>query len=197
MKFCSTFNTSVQRCLYPLFQNQCPHFLLLYIFWRMAVHPSPSEFTSRTHPLIFLWTPKGLISPEYFLIFFSNLCIPPIFQPWKKCFKLMVLRLLENTFVSKRLESVHFYSYPQVFIITTLGRKKLPISPKQSILKIYFLPSERERTMELKISPKLNLQGYWSQVLIYSTIFNLNIFDFCFVVPQFRLSMLKCEGSLA
>ena len=113
MKFSSTFNTSVQRCLYPVFQNQCPHFLLLHIFRRMAVHPSPSEFTSRTHPLIFLWIPKGLISPEYFLIFFSNLRIPPIFQPWKRCFKLMVLRLLENTFVSQRLESVHFYSYPQ------------------------------------------------------------------------------------
>ena len=95
MKFSSTFNTSVQRCLYPVFQNQCPHFLLLHIFRRMAVHPSPSEFTSRTHPLIFLWIPKGLISPEYFLIFFSNLRIPPIFQPWKGCFKLMVLRLLE------------------------------------------------------------------------------------------------------
>ena len=24
----STSNTNVQRCLYPLFQNQCPHFLL-------------------------------------------------------------------------------------------------------------------------------------------------------------------------
>ena len=29
--------------------------------------PSPSELTSRIHPLIFLWTPKEFIfSPEYF-----------------------------------------------------------------------------------------------------------------------------------
>ena len=32
MKFYSIFNASVQSCLYPLFQNQRPHFLLLYIF---------------------------------------------------------------------------------------------------------------------------------------------------------------------
>ena len=31
----------------------------------------------------------------------------------------------------------------QVFIITTPGRRKLPISPKQSVLKIYF-PQQRE-----------------------------------------------------
>ena len=33
-------------------------------------HPSPSELTSRIHPLIYLWTAKGFIfSPEYFLNF--------------------------------------------------------------------------------------------------------------------------------
>ena len=32
-------------------------------------HSSPSQLISRTHPLIFLWTPKGFISHEYFLIF--------------------------------------------------------------------------------------------------------------------------------
>ena len=39
-------------------------------------HPSPSELTSRIHPLIFLWTPKGFIfSPECFLSFFK-----PVFR---------------------------------------------------------------------------------------------------------------------
>ena len=33
-------------------------------------HPSPSKLTSRVHPLIFLWTPTGFISPGYFLGFF-------------------------------------------------------------------------------------------------------------------------------
>ena len=71
-------------------------------------HSSPSEFTSRIYPLIFLWTPKGFISPEYFLNFFSNLYISPWLQ---KCFKFMVLRLLKNTFVSLKTESV--YPWPQ------------------------------------------------------------------------------------
>ena len=36
MKFSSTFNTSVQRYLYPLFRNQHAHFLLLHLFRRMS-----------------------------------------------------------------------------------------------------------------------------------------------------------------
>ena len=63
-------------------------------------HPSPSEWTSRIHSLVFLWTPKGLISPEYFLNFFSKLYIPPWLD---KSFKFMVLRLLANTFVSQKI----------------------------------------------------------------------------------------------
>ena len=35
MKFSSTSNTSVQRCLYALFQNQRPHFLLFPLFQKM------------------------------------------------------------------------------------------------------------------------------------------------------------------
>ena len=72
-------------------------------------HPSPSELTSRIYPLIFLWTPEGFIPLEYFLNFFSNLYIPP----WLgKSFKFMVLRLMENTFVTQNIESVHFYLWP-------------------------------------------------------------------------------------
>ena len=38
-------------------------------------HHSPSELASRIHPLIFIWSPKGFISLEHFLNFFSNLYI--------------------------------------------------------------------------------------------------------------------------
>ena len=55
-------------------------------------HPSPSQLISRIHTLIFLWTPKGFISPESFLNFFLNLYIPPWLQ---KSFKFIVLRLLK------------------------------------------------------------------------------------------------------
>ena len=138
-------------------------------------HPSPSKLTSRVHPLIFLWTPRRFIFPEYFSKSFSNLHIyptnhgcrkqasqrggrgkggagghgPPLFLkpyfarnifleicfcvilqgiqnfflapafpkscqgPWKS-FKFMVLRLLKETFMSRKIESFHFCSFPQV-----------------------------------------------------------------------------------
>ena len=51
-------------------------------------HPSPSQLISRIHSLIFLWTPKGFISPESFLNFFLHLYIPS----WLlKSFKFTVL----------------------------------------------------------------------------------------------------------
>ena len=67
-------------------------------------HPSPSKLTSRIQSLIFLRTPKGFISPEHFLNFFSNLYITPWLQ---KSFKFMVLRLLKKKFVSQKIENVH------------------------------------------------------------------------------------------
>ena len=77
--------TSVWSCLYPLFQNQCPHFLLSSVLWKLS-QPSgqdqqngkqtycrlPSQLISRILPVIFLWTPKGFISPESLLDFFPK-----------------------------------------------------------------------------------------------------------------------------
>ena len=70
MKFSSSTDTSVQRCLYPLFQNQrlhfcCPLFFEEYLNPQVRItkivnehtvdyHPSPSGLTSRIHPLKFL-----------------------------------------------------------------------------------------------------------------------------------------------
>ena len=124
MKFSSTSNTSVQRCLYPLFQNQSPHFLLPPLIRRISQSSYQNQQNGKQtyyHPLIFLWTFKGFIISEHFLNFFSNLYIPPWFQ---KSFKFMVLRLLANIFVSQKIESIDFYSCsqarlsPQVLIIT-------------------------------------------------------------------------------
>ena len=62
-------------------------------------HPSPSQLTSRI-PLIFLLTPKGFISPDYFLNFFLNLYIPPWL--WKSFKFMLLLRSLANTFESQK-----------------------------------------------------------------------------------------------
>ena len=117
--FSSTSNTSVQRCLYLLFQNQRPHFLLIPLFWRISqpsgsinkmvnehavsYHLSSSELTSRIHPLIFSWTLKWFITPEYLYI------LPSL----QKSFEFTVLRLLEETFASQKIDSIRFCSCPQ------------------------------------------------------------------------------------
>ena len=84
-------------------------------------------------------------------------------------------------------------SLPQVLIITTQVRRKLTIS----LVFCIFPQQKGRRIMELKKWPKLNLQGYWYQVLINSAIFATIAF-LVFVVLYHNLdsSMLKCEGSL-
>ena len=72
---------------------------------------------------MFLWNPMGFISPEYFLNFFLNLDI----QPWlRKSFKFSV-KITANTFVSQKIESVHFHSCPQA----KLYRRFLSLSSRQ------------------------------------------------------------------
>ena len=73
-------------------------------------HPSFSKLTSTKHHPTFLWSPKRLISPEYFSNIFPNLYIPPRLR---KSFKFMVLRLLANKFVNLNIESVHFTHGPK------------------------------------------------------------------------------------
>ena len=108
-------------------------------------HPSPSQLISRICPLMFLWAPKMFISPQPFLNFFLNLYIPPCLQ---KSFKFIVLTLLTNTFVSPKIESIHFiHAHNQNSLSGLchhpLGIRKLPIPPKQRFLKMFF-PQQRE-----------------------------------------------------
>ena len=160
-------------------------------------HPSLSELTSRIHHLMFLWTPKGFIfSPEYFLNLLSNL-----YTAVAESFKFIGLRLLENAFVSQKIESFYFYSCLQVKLSPRF--LSLPLQaggnypfPLNSVL--YIFPQQKGwKIMELKKWPKLILQGYRSQVLINSTIFA--IFTFLMTVLLYHnldSSMRKCEGSL-
>ena len=73
-------------------------------------HPNPSQLISRIHTLIFLWTPKGFISPESFLNFFLNLYIPPWL--WKS-FKVIVLRLFAIHLWVKKLNLFIFSHAPK------------------------------------------------------------------------------------
>ena len=81
---------------------------------RCRLLPQSFRINFKDTPCHISMTPKGFIfSPEYFLIFFSNLYV----APWlRKIFKFMVLRSLENAFVNQKIESVHFYFCPQAKI---------------------------------------------------------------------------------
>ena len=148
----------MQRCLYPLFQSQCPIFCCPlfsenYLNPQVKINkmvnkhavnyqPSPSRLTSKIHPLIFLWTPKEFISPESFFIFFLKLYNPPLLR---KSFKFIVLLS-----VSQKIESVHFYPCPQAkfspwFLSLPTRQKEIIIPPEQRCLKIYFSPAESRR----------------------------------------------------
>ena len=120
-------------------------------------HPSPSEFTSRTHPLIFLWTSAGFVSPEYLLNFFSNLHISPWFQ---KNLKFMVLRLLENTFLSQNTESI--YSLPQAqlssrFLSSPLRQKEITHFPQTKCFENLFFLSREEEDYRAENMTKIKL----------------------------------------
>ena len=90
-------------------------------------HPCLSQSISTIHTLIFLWTPKGFISPESFLNFFLNLYIPPWL--WKS-FKVIVLRLLQYICESKNWICSFLIMPPSK---TLMELKELPKLTKVSV----------------------------------------------------------------
>ena len=94
------------------------------------------------------------------------------------------VKITGNTFVSQKIECLFMppsKSLPQVLLSPLLVEGNYPFPPNKAFWKCIFSAAERGRTMKLKIWPKLHLQGYWSQVLINSTIYKLYIFGFCFL----------------
>ena len=137
----------MKRCLYPLFQNQSPHFLLSTLFWKLSRPLGQDQQNSKQiycqlPIIIFLWTPKGFISPESFLNFLLNLYIPP----WlPKSFKFIVLRLLQIRLWVKKLNLFNFshtpkQNSPSGFYHYPLGWQELHIL-QNSIFWRYFLLS--------------------------------------------------------
>ena len=73
-------------------------------------YPSPSELTSRI-----LRSHISLDSQRVYLLrIFLQFFLKPVYpiRLWKN-FKFLMLRLLENTFVNQKIESVHLYSCSQ------------------------------------------------------------------------------------
>ena len=137
----------------------------------------------------------------YRIFLFLNLYIPPWLQI---SFKFIVLRLLANTFCeSKNLISSFLLMPPSKltprFLSLPPSRKEITHSSWTVFSEDLFFSQQKggERIMELKKLPRLNLRGYWSQVLINSTIFaTFALLVSVLVCHNLASSMQKCEGSL-
>ena len=157
-------------------------------------HPSPLRLTSTIHPLIILWTREGFTDPSKYwrknenvelkykmLSFFSK----PYLTIIGKILKFILFRLLENAFVSQKIESIHFYSWPPPPLPAKLSTRFLSYynSPRQNFLKIVRGKGggNYERCEEVT---KIKLL----RVLVTSFdkshhLFTLYIFGYCFAVP--------------
>ena len=110
-------------------------------------HPNPSQLTPRIHPLIFLWTFKGFISPKYLFNFFSNLYIS---QWLRKSFKFMMLRLLANKYICESQNWICSFflmptskTLPMVFIITPQAEGNYPFLPNSVFWRSIFPEQKR------------------------------------------------------
>ena len=111
-------------------------------------HASTSQLITRIHPLIFLWTPKGFISPESW-IFFPR---PAYFTLVVEKFHIYSVKITDKSIYesknwicsfllippSKTLPS--FYHYPP-------DRWELPFLPNSIFFKIFFLDEEGAREL--------------------------------------------------
>ena len=122
--------------------------------------------------------------------------------PWlRKRFKFIVLRLLQIhlwvkklnlfnfTHAAKQNSAPGFDHYPP-------GRRELSIPPEQHFLKIFFLSIKTGREL-FSWQNYQNWQGYWSQVLINSTISaTFTFLVYVLLCNNLAANMLKCECSL-
>ena len=112
-----------------LISKSIPHFLLSSLFWKLSQPLGQNQQNSkqtycRISIIIFLWTPKGFISPESFLNLLLNLYI----SPWlRKSFKFIVFRLLQIHLWVKKLNLFNFTHAPSKTLPQFLS-----LSPKQT-----------------------------------------------------------------
>ena len=136
----------MQSCLYSLFQNQSPHFLLSSLFWNLSQPLGQDQQNSKQKYcqlliIIFLSAPRGFISPARVFLEFSP---KPVYSTMvAEKFQIYSVKTTANTFVSQKIESVQFYSCPQAKLsprFLSLSPRQTGIAhfPEQHFLKIFF-----------------------------------------------------------
>ena len=94
----------------------------------------------------------------------------------------MVLRLLEDTFVSKKIVTVHFCSCPQAKLFPM--QKEIAHFTKTVFSENLFSPAERGEDYGAEKMTKIKLvRALATSFDKFHDLCNLYIFGFCFVVP--------------
>ena len=111
-------------------------------------HPSLSQLISRIHTLIFLWTPKGFISPRIFLDFFPK----PVYSTMvMEKFQIYSVRITANTFMSIKLNLFNFThaskrNPPHVSSLSS-SQTRIAHFSRVAFLKIFFPEEKGEREL--------------------------------------------------
>ena len=138
-------NTSIFCCF--IFFEECPN-------PQFRINKMVNEHTADNHPN--LWLLQNI----------SQTCISHHgckkgSNSWYKDYWKIHLWVKLNLFTPKQNSPPGFYHHQS-------RQKEIIHFLQTKCFENLFSPAERGRTIELKIWPKLNLQGYWSQVLINS-----------------------------
>ena len=116
----------------------------------------------------------------------QNFFLAPAFPkscqgPWKS-FKFMVLRLLKETFVSRKIESFHFCSFPQV---KRSPRQKEITHFTRTVFSENLFPPQAERGEDYGAEKMTKIKlviVLVTSIDKFHHLCSLYMFDFCFVV---------------
>ena len=152
-------------------------------------HPSPSELTSRIHPLIFLWTAKGNISLSlsiYIYFFFSKLytiMVVENFQIYSVKITGKYICESKNWICSFLLMPTN-NTLPQVLIINLQAEGNYPFPQNNIFWKSIFSTAEKGEDYGAEKMTKITpARIFITNLYTFHHLCNLLIFGFCFVVP--------------
>ena len=186
----------IQACRFAHFKINAPIFCYPFIFdfrnlrsgstkWQMNI----LSITTLVFRINFKDTPCHISMEFYrdfsriFLEFFLKPIYPTIVMEKFQIYGVKITGI--KIHCDSKIESVHFCSCPQANLYPS--QKEINHFTRTAFSENLFFPQKKEgRIIDLKKWPKLDLRGYWSQVLINSIIFAATF--------TFLVSILLCHN---
>ena len=118
-------------------------------------------------------------------------------------FQMYSVTIIANTFLSQKIESVHFYSCFQTklsprFLSLSFRQTRIAHSSETNFFKDIFSSAERGGEVDgvEKITKITKIKVSLTSFDKLHHLFDLYIFGLCFVVQYLASGMLRCEGFL-